>query len=256
MAPAFPQVDRIELVASPLEMVICQLRFPLVLGLAGNQPPELFHKRLSDKYPIATRRQTTSVEISEAGQRVSASALWAFEDKDAAWTVSLAPTFVSLETKKYVRFDDFVERFLEVVRIARELYEIKIRDRLGLRYVDHFSKTIQPSFPDNWPALLRPELLPLRSMTSVGEAQHASFESRFAGADFILAVRCVYTAKGFPGATQDELVLDFDCYSETRDDLEGLEAALRSYRDHTYRAFRWAIGDLIDQFESKRGGAT
>ena len=256
MAPNFPEVNRIELIASPLELVICQLRFPLVLGLSTGAPPEAFHKRIADKYPIVTRRQITSVEIGEAGVKGMASFLWAFEDKNGNWTVSLAPNFLSIETKKYTRFEEFVARFLEVMGIVREMYDVKLQERLGLRYVDHFSKAIQPNLPDHWITLIRPELIPMRSLKAAEEKQHASFESRFSRRDFILAIRGVYLEKGFPGVTTDELVLDFDCYTEARADFDGVEKALLEYRSHSYLAFRWAIGDLIQHFQPTVRGAS
>ena len=46
MPPTFPRVERIELQDPPLELVVCQMRFPIALGLVNNQPPEAFHRAI------------------------------------------------------------------------------------------------------------------------------------------------------------------------------------------------------------------
>lgn len=78
----------------------------------------------------------------------------------------------------------------------------------------------------------------------------SNLETRFTfDDDRVLAVRCMYVDKGFAGALADELLLDFDCYVERRAELEGIENILRDFRQVAYKAFRWALGDLINHFE-------
>src|SRR2546428_468899 len=112
MPPTFPPVQRIELNPPPLQLVICQLRFPLVLALAANQPPEAFQRQIQAKYPVVRRQQASKLDtVSPTEARVAVSAFWAFEDVDSQWTVSLGHDFITLETKNYRSFDEFIERF-------------------------------------------------------------------------------------------------------------------------------------------------
>jgi uncharacterized protein (TIGR04255 family) len=156
---------------------------------------------------------------------------------------------VALETKKYVRFADFLERFEHVLQLTRETFQVQLMERLGLRYVDHLSRTLQPQLPENWTDRINGAILPARPMRVQGEAQTANLETRFATGDSILAIRSVFVEKDFPGVTSDELVLDFDCYSEKRRNLDGVREELERFRTESYKAFRWAIGDLIHHFE-------
>jgi uncharacterized protein (TIGR04255 family) len=57
-----------------------------------------------------------------------------FEDQDSEWTVSLASNFVALETRKYVRFADFVDRFEQVLQITRETFQVQLMERLCYHY--------------------------------------------------------------------------------------------------------------------------
>jgi uncharacterized protein (TIGR04255 family) len=66
MPPRFPQAERIELKAPPLELVVCQVRFPTILALAANQSPDELQRRLRTKYPVARCRQAASMEAGQA----------------------------------------------------------------------------------------------------------------------------------------------------------------------------------------------
>jgi uncharacterized protein (TIGR04255 family) len=250
MPPRFPEVERIELKRSPLELVVCQVRFPTILSLAANQPPDEFQRRIRTTYPIGRWQRRTNLEVSaEAAARVAVSPFWSFEDRESRWTVSLGQNFISLETKSYQRFDDFIARFLEVFEIAKELYPIELRERLGLRYLDRIARDKQPTLPPDWPARVRREIIPLRAMRGENEPQLGNIEVRFSFGDHFLTIRSAYVDAGFSGAVDDELLLDFDCYTERRADLESIDTLLREFRAISYRAFRWAIGDLINCFE-------
>lgn len=252
MPPKFPVCERLEFENSPLELVVCQIQFPLILALNDTQGPSDFQKKISDKYPIPRKIMSTNIQIGiDASQApsVSLTSSWGFEDKDSIWAVSIGPTFLSLETRKYQNFDSFLGRFSEVLSIAKELYEIKIRERLGLRYVDRIVKSKYPELPENWPKFLPDEALPWRSVRDPNESQLTNFETRFFFDDKILAVRNAFRDKGIPGSTESELFLDFDCYTEKRGDLNELENLLKEFHGLSYKAFRWSIGKLIDYFK-------
>lgn len=251
MPPNFPSVDRIELVSPPLEVVVCQIRFPTVVELAANQAPSGFQKRLVKEYPISRRQNTTSVAPHpELGVEVTKSSHWAFEDKNRIWTVSLGASFLSLETKRYVRFNDFVERFLAVLDLSRQEYPIEIRQRLGLRYVDRLSRSKQDHLPADWEAEIRQDLIPLRSLRGASEPQFGSMESRFSFERQFLTIRSHFMEKGFSGSAESELILDFDSYTEEQGDMDGIRGLLRQFHETSYRAFRWALGNLIRSFEA------
>jgi uncharacterized protein (TIGR04255 family) len=258
MPPTFPKAERIDLQNPPLELVVCQLRFPVALGLVNNQPPEAFHRTIRSNYPVAKRGHQAEalIEVStEPHIRASKSNFWLFEDKDAQWTISLGADFLSLETRQYRRFDKFVERFLELTRLSSETYGIELRDRLGLRYIDRVSRARQPFLPENWVTAMNPEILPLRRFRGECEPQTNLIEARFSfGPKHMLTLHTAFFDRGFPGITEDELILDFDCFTEQRSSLDGIRDDLFLFKAVTYDAFRWAFGDLIRFFEPARTG--
>jgi uncharacterized protein (TIGR04255 family) len=251
MPPSFPEYPRLELQMPPLELVVCQVRFPLILGL-DERPPSDFQKMISDSYPISRKNTATNYEIeigSGQGPRAVLSHFWGFQDKDSIWTVSIGSNFLSLETKKYQNFNSFLERFSGVFGIAQQLYGMKIRERLGLRYVDRIAKSRCTELSDDWSKSIPKETIPLRSLQASNEAMLSNFETRFFFDDKVLAIRSAFKDQSVPGSGESELMLDFDCYTEMKSDLQDLGNLLREFRDLSYRAFRWSVGDLISQFE-------
>lgn len=255
MPPAFPEAERIELKEPPLELVVCQLRFPTVVALAANQPPEELQRRLRTSYPVAGREHTARVEMGfGTAPQTSTSTIWRFEDRASQWTVSLGQDFLALETRSYRRFEEFIERFMGVFGTLRELYTIELRERLGLRYLDRISCERQPQLPPNWPERIRQEMIPLRGLRGPSVTQLGNLEARFAFGDNFLAVRSFFLDNGFAGTPRDELILDFDCYTDQRGELEGIADLLRTFRQHNYNAFRWAMSGLLDCFERAEEG--
>jgi uncharacterized protein (TIGR04255 family) len=247
MPPQFPEVERIELANPVLELVVCQLRFPTVLALTGNQPPIEFQQRIHETYPIARRHKQDSIALgAEVEAQVTSSIFWFFEDRQSQWTLSLGDSFIAVETRNYRRFNEFLDRFLTVLEVARSVYPIGLCERLGLRYVDRIGRDTHPYLPEDWSRRIRSEIIPLRNICGNTDPQFGGLESRFTFGDSVLAMRSHYVDKGFAGATEDLLVLDVDCYREQRENLADVGPVLHRFHDLSYRAFRWAIGDLIE----------
>lgn len=249
MPPTFPDAPRVELKQPPLELVVCQVRFPLVLGLMNHQPPEPFHREVRTLYPVA-KRAPSGPSVAGHGERASQPFFWVFTDKDDIWTVSLGVDSLALETRRYPSFEQFVERFLALADVARRVYAIELREQIGLRYQDRLCKSIQPFLPGDWPRLIRPQLLPLRDFCGLNDPQMSHTETRFFFAgNRMLTVRSAFFDRGYPGFEEDTLFLDFDCYTEKRRDWDGMKADLLEFKRITYNAFRWATAGFGDCFE-------
>ncbi len=254
MAIQVPTFERVELQSPPLQLVVCQVRFPPILKLAAGQPPDEFQAGLKELYPVSSRDET--IEITGGpGQPPRLFRHWKFEDKDSNWTVTLGDTFVSLETARYSRFRDFLDRFEQMLDLARRLYPIELRERLGLRYIDRISKEVNPALPDDWLQKVQSDLLPLRALKGDGQAQKGQFESRFADGSCIVTIRSSFVEAGFAGADCDAFVLDTDCYSPQRADVSGIRECLERFKVTAYNIFRWAIGDLHDCFALREESA-
>lgn len=125
---------------APLELSLCQIRFPAVAEFDERSAAERIHTRLRDRYPVL-RRETISAGQLQAGPggvsvQHSQAPLWHFEEVDRDWHVSLTREFVAVSTKAYTRRPHFVERLEQVVQALEVEPSVAACDRIGVRYVD------------------------------------------------------------------------------------------------------------------------
>ena len=82
---------------------------------------------------------------------------WQFSDQDDNWKIVLSQDFLTLETRNYEHFEDFLDRLSEALEALVEHVQPTVGTRLGLRYINE----IRLDDLDNmdWLDVVRPELL-------------------------------------------------------------------------------------------------
>lgn len=144
----------------PLALALCQVRFASKFGL-GDSIAGAFQKAIQVEYPIPERQQQQLASLSVVGAPVQigfqtepSNALWKFTDLEGNWTVSLTQDFVTIETRAYAHFDDFINRLRRVLQALIETVEPGLGRRIGLRYINEIRSTELA-----WTDIVRPELL-------------------------------------------------------------------------------------------------
>ena len=174
-----PPPDRARLARSPLELVVCQLRFETQPEVAEAQIALAVHDALggSDgRYPRLepVAGQTINFTMGPPGappavSQQGMSGGWRYQSADGAWTVSLMPDHVALETTRYTQWEDFSERMSELIDVTATHLGPGIEQRLGLRYIDRINE-VDASTPADWKPYLVPELLGLVMHQQLGAA--------------------------------------------------------------------------------------
>jgi uncharacterized protein (TIGR04255 family) len=171
-----PNPDTSRLPRSPLELVICQIRFDRRLRV-GEAPTALaFHEDLGG--PSGRYQQLDEIEgqqlVISAGPGVEQTSQsrktsgWKFSSENGEWIVTLMPDHVALETTAYTTWDDdFGPRLSEVVKATAKHIEPTMEQRLGLRYVDRISELKLTSIRE-WSDYIAPELLGLVLHPAIG----------------------------------------------------------------------------------------
>jgi uncharacterized protein (TIGR04255 family) len=254
-------VDDVPLRDAPLVRVLAQVRFPEIASVAQADFVGPFQQKLKHRYPILRKQQEIGFLLTPGGAAPTPQSgfIWRFADMEADWQVSLAPTFLSVETKTYKGQAEFVERLSEALAALSEVGAPLIIDRFGLRYVNRLPSEDVGSLR----RLLRREVLGVVSehdFASPVELLHMITESRFE-----LKNRGILHARwGFlpPRASIDPTleavaeptwILDFDMGSQGAKefDVGGILAMAREFHDVIYRFFRWSV---TDEFLKERVG--
>lgn len=250
-----PDRARLVLAEQPLVVAICQVQFPEVATVQDATSVAAFQAALSPTYPKASiQPHQVQVSVDPGGVRQQISIQWAYGDLDDTWHVVLAGDSLSLETRHYTRFEEFVERLQDVLTALFTHIRPSQIVRLGLRYVNEIRGSELP-----WTDIIRHELLgSLADLTlSPLTTQHIGEMQLRAGEHHLVQVRhgwfpqgtTVKPRQGEPVSDQPFYLLDVDAF----EDLSG-SATLDVDRDHLcarvvifhrniYRLFRWAVSD-------------
>lgn len=158
-----PDYQRVIYKHTPLLEVVGQLRFPTLLKI-NNQEPFEFQERIRLGYPIFQRSHSLNLppELAALVPQLSTfspqDTTYHFQSEDSKWQISLNKESLSLSTFKYHRYEEFKEKFNQIVNIFEELYKPSFYLRLGLRYRDLILRSKLEINDRPWSALISKEI--------------------------------------------------------------------------------------------------
>jgi uncharacterized protein (TIGR04255 family) len=171
-----PPPDRTRLARSPLELVVCQLRFETQPQVADAQVALAVHQALGGAdgpYPrLESSGQTVNFTVAPGAEPAVSQqgvAGWRYRSSDGTWIVSVTPDNVALETTRYTTWEDFGQRMRELLDATDAHVGPGIEQRLGLRYIDRIFE-VDAGSPADWEPYLIPELLGLALHQPLGIA--------------------------------------------------------------------------------------
>ena len=261
--PFGPSVEEVHLSSSPLVGVIAQVRFPAVTSIQpGSSFVAPFQEALRKDYPVLRQERQLQVLVGPSGASpYDAGIILRFEQQDPdAWQVTLAPTFVSLSTKRYTRRSDLLSRLNVVLHALDNWLDPKVCDRVGVRYIDR----VTGEQLDQLAKLVRPEVFGIKGTPSGGgvEVVHMLTDTLFRLDDAsemrsrwgLLPKGATYDPSIEPVGEQS-WVLDLDHYTAqpVDFDLAAISERVSTFCDRIYRFFRWSVTDeFLDAYGAER----
>lgn len=249
-------VPRVELREPPLAVALFQVRFEALANIQDAITIAPFHTAIRTIFPRSTiAPNQMHLELNPEGmtQRVGAYQ-WVFGDEGDVWHVVLAADAMTLETRRYARFDEFLTRLSVVLdALQTEIRPGPVR-RVGLRYVNEIRRS-----DGDWTRVIHPMLLgPLTEAALAGKVVHSLQEVRLAFADGQwINVRQGLVPRGStvqppPGDSDAETpfyLLDYDIYQEIPPETvvllerDVLCSQVQAFHDDIHRLFRWSVTD-------------
>lgn len=246
-----PPPAEVPLKSAPLVRVIAQLRFPEILSIEQREFVAPFQEAIRSSYPVLRQEQTHGLLLGVAGVTAAKPQIaWRFSDTGGSWRVSLTPTFLALETTKYVSRVDFFDRLRAITSALDERFKPGQLDRLGVRYIDR----ITGDAVDDLARLIRPEV---RGLSGTSAAAHASLslsETIFDLEDARILARWGCLPAGVtadPAAIEPveekSWILDLDMSNEEPMPfiVGDVIAKAQQYAERIYTLFRWAVTDEL-----------
>ncbi len=242
----------------PLALTLCQIRFATKFGL-NDSTVAPFQEALETDYPNPDRQQQVTAiqvgsQVSQIGiQAPSPETLWKFTDETGDWTVTLTQDFITLETRAYAHFDDFLARLRRVLEILDRTIRPRIGRRIGLRYINEIR-----SINKDWAEIIQRELLGALAIHSIRDSaeqaiQVLTLRARDARINLQHGVfptgTTVVPKPGLQVPTEPFYLLDIDMYQDfsppksLRMDSLIISEYVEQYHATISRLFRWATTD-------------
>lgn len=237
-----------------LSDVICQLRFPEILTINAN-PPAAFQDEIRGEYPMYLLKTETPAPKLSGGpgnlhlQNQPATNNYQFTSADGNWRVNLTSHFISLACNRYTSWEDFAKKLDAPLAAFIKIYKPAFFERIGLRYLNFFSR--QELNLENTPfnELFQPSYLGLLADEDLSE--QAALRSSM-DAEISIRGGChakIHAGPGIVkrnGQTDKEIkfILDQDLFMKGNIPVNYSAGALETLHSQAYPIFRGAITDL------------
>ena len=245
---------------APVHEVICQLRFPTILSINATEPAD-FQEMIRSDFPKYVRRQDIQqprLIKTPAGPKFEQQppiTNYNFISEDGCWKINLTQHFISLSTVRYENWETFANHLDQALAAFIQLYKPAYFERVGLRYINLFSRQRLDEEGTPWSELIAPAYLGVMQEPDVDEAD--VFNS---GVDLMMKLdnSCQTKIHAGPGrlkaknpnAPQDpesKFVFDMDLVMNGNTPCTLAAAGLETLHAHANRIFEGALTDRVRQ---------
>lgn len=248
-------IEHVPLRNAPLVKVLAQVRFPDVTVNPDREFISSFQKAIRKRYPQFVEEAAQTFAIGPTGINVAPSVIWRFLDATSMWRVSVTPTFLSLETRKYESGVDFSSRFKQLLVDLGETVAPSHVSRIGIRYVDQVE--VLDGLDVN--ELLEPHMVEIATKLSkvrhmISEVEAPSKEGSVLARWGHLPEQGSHDPEIMPPKNNPSWFLDVDSFASYESNLleynpEEISAITHSLANRAYNLFRWCVNDnFLDKF--------
>ena len=242
-----------------LAEVICQFRFPAILSIGAREPVD-FQDAVRSMFPrYAAKEERPGPKLTglgSGGPKLEAPKPVVnhnFISADGRWKLNLTSTFISLSTVAYPGWEEFGQHFDMPLAQFIRIYQPAFFERIGLRYVNIFSRRALGLEEEPWRNLFASYYLGVLAAEDVDERS-----TRKCSVDTELSLDGSCRAKihggpgmvkqNIPNAPQDpevKFILDMDLFMGGQLDPRMAAGGLEALHSHSTTLFQGAITDRL-----------
>lgn len=254
----FSDCERVRYGRPQLVEVICQLRFPTILSIDTKAPAD-FQEEIRGKYPVYSRKvdkiapklvgQGGNVKLEEQPAVTNHQ----FVSADGKWRVNLTKDFLALATSAYTCWEEFAQRLDELLAQFINTYRPAFFERIGLRYINAFSRKELDLEGVPFSELIQPAYLGLMAEEDVREQ---NFIRVTQNVELNLPGGCRLKLHAGPGMVKRNslpddreirFILDQDIFMSGKIEMKHSTGALTTIHTHAHRIFRGAITQQLHE---------
>lgn len=248
----FPKVERVKYNKSPLENVVCQLRFPPILAI-DSEIPYKFQNAIREQFPIYEEKVEMQQEINigmngalmNSMPKMSSNKNHEFTSEDGLWKINLTRTFISISTTKYNTWEDMIKRLDIPLKALKDIYNPAFFSRVGLRYVDIFCRSNLNLEGISWSELIQPCFLGLLGSEVASNINDMNNVYEISCEDKASMIRIVTSLVRRMDNNEQCFMMDSDVYTTEKVTLGSIVDKLNYLHDRASRLVRYAITDKM-----------
>lgn len=251
----FSNEPRCFYIKNQLAEVICQLRFPEILSIGVNTPVDL-QETIRSEFPVynalkeAPVPKVTGAPGNLSLQKQEPVTNYQFISADGVWRVNLTSKFISLACSRYTHWEDFAKHLDKPLAAFIKIYQPAFFERIGLRYVNFFSRKGLSLEGVPFSELFRPSYVGLLQENALAEN---TFTRCSVDADFAIRGGCRAKIHAGPGLVKRngqsdkeiKFVFDQDLYMSGNVAVNLSAGALQTLHSQAFAIFRGAITDTL-----------
>lgn len=237
--------SEVPLASAPLASVVAQVKFTPILRIRSQDFIVPFQDQIRLDYPKMRREQTKQIALFGSTDEEEVEVIWRFLSGNEQWRVSLATSFIALETRAYTSRTDFVARLKSVADALKTAAKSAQVTRVGVRYIDH----IKVPEIDQINKLMRPELLGIagalqdRMQHSVSEMLCEIAEGSLLARWGLLPPNGTHDVNALPPVDTKSWFLDLDAFKQYEEpvelDVDAIHSSALALATRCYAVFRW-----------------
>lgn len=133
--------DRVQYKNPPLVLTVFQIKFSPIWSIGSMSDIGRFQQFVSEDFPLSEKLDGVQLDfqVGPAGGSVNQSEMpkaWQFYDAEDEWKLTLQVDSLTIETRRYDRFEDLIGRINRAITALLTVYKPGSLFRVGLRYVN------------------------------------------------------------------------------------------------------------------------
>lgn len=251
----FSRDDRCYYMNNQLGDVICQLRFPEILTI-GAQVPVAFQEAIRDEYPqYSALQETPAPRLAGAPgnftvENQPTTVNYQFLSEDGVWRINLTSKFISLACNRYTSWEEFARKLDKPLVAFIKIYKPAYFERVGLRYLNFFSRNSLGLQNVPFCELINPIYLGPLADEEVSEVQSGRCTVE---AELNLKAGCRLKLHAGPGMIKRgkqsdpelKFIFDQDLFMPGKVPVNMTTGALNTLHTQAFSIFRGAITDTL-----------
>jgi len=251
----FQNVSRVVYRKNQIVNVICQLRFPTILAISAREP-DTFQDAVRQEFPRyqLKKEQPAPKMVSRNGavtlEKQDEILNHTFLSASGDWVINLTNSFIALSSPSYTDWETFAGKLDRILAEFFRIYQPAYFERVGLRYINAFSRQELGLEELRWSDLIQPSFVGLLDEEDVQDGdfvrctQDAELKAR-GGCRVKLHAGSGMIKRGGVQEKVARYILDLDVFMQGQVQLAHLTGALQTVHANADNVFRSAITDTL-----------